>query len=282
MSALTFEQPMAEISKPLPEFDSPPVIETVLGIEFAPLVNWGIPHFGEFWHEIKNDYPKFQVQPPLPSQIETFGKTEKIRPMISFQLVQQPSARCWFIHKSETRLLQVQNDRFLHNWRKLESAKEYPHYSTIRPIFEQEWKRFCDYLEAEEIGSPEVRQCEVTYINHIDRDAGWETVADLVTVIGSRIGAGSDEFLPVPETIGMMTSYAMPHEQGRLHIDLQKAVRHSDAAETMQLALTARGKPESSKVEDLRSWFDLGHEWIVRGFADFTTPAMHKLWRRRN
>jgi len=28
-------------------------------------------------------------------------------------------------------------------------------------------------------------------------------------------------------------------------------------------------------------WFDLGHEWIVKGFTDFTTEHMHEIWGRK-
>lgn len=273
---------MADAGQPLPDFADPPVIETVLGVEFAPLSKWGIPHFGLFWHEIKGEYPRFEVQPPLDSQIERFGKpTKLLLPHIKFELVTQMPARCWFIHQSETRLLQVQNDRFIHNWRKVGTENAYPHYENIKPIFQQEWTRFCEFLRAQEIGTPEVRQCEVIYVNHLDPGKGWETLADLPDVLGTRVGAGTDHFLPAPESVGLTASYPMPAEQGRLHVQLQPVIRHADAAETLQFTLTARGRPASSETADLLRWFDLGREWVVRGFADFTTTRMHAVWQRK-
>jgi hypothetical protein len=50
----------------------------------------------------------------------------------------------------------------------------------------------------------------------------------------------------------------------------------------MIMTLTARGFPirvaETSDIEAAFAFFDLGREWIVKGFKDLTTPAMHKVW----
>lgn len=272
---------MCAANKPLPEFDNPPVIETALGVEFAPLSKWAIPHFGLYWAEIKNEYPHFEVQPPIASQIEKLGKPAKSPPLVTFELISQPTVRCWFIHKSHTRLLQIQNDRFVHNWRKVGPAANYPHYESIRPIFAEEWNRFCGFLETWGIGVPDVKQCEVTYVNHIDVGQGWKTLADLPDVMGTRIGASTDNFLPPPETVNLVASYGMPAEQGRLHVQLLPVIRHADAAESLQLTIIARGRPASSAIADLLQWLDLGREWVVRGFADFTSGTIQGLWQRR-
>jgi uncharacterized protein (TIGR04255 family) len=264
----------------LPDFANPPVIETVLSVEFAPLYKWSIPHFGLFWNAISTEYPRFEVHPPLASQIESFDKRKSL-PRITVEPVIQPPIRCWFIHQSDARLLQVQNDRFTHNWRKVGTADPYPRYESIRPIFEAEWARFREFLEAQNIGTPQVRQCEVSYVNHLDPGRGWQSLADLPDIVGTRVGARTDHFLPVPESVSLAASYVMPNEHGRLHVQLLPVIRQADAAETLQLTLTARGRPASSQTEDILRWFDLGREWVVRGFADVTTSNMHAIWQRR-
>ncbi len=224
---------MENTRRTLPDFDDPPVVETVLGVEFAPLEKWSIPHFGLFWHEVRDEYPGFEVQPPLDSQIERFGREvrrEARQPqMVKFEVLSQPPIRCWFIDQSGRRLLQVQNDRFVHNWRKVGPAETYPRYESIRPIFEREWERFCRFLESNALGTPEVRQCEVSYVNHLDQGKGWQTFADLGNVIACWSGTPTGRFLPAPEDVGLKTCYLMPDNQGRLHIQLQPAIRHADA-----------------------------------------------------
>jgi uncharacterized protein (TIGR04255 family) len=46
-------------------FDNPPIAEKVMGVEFTPLETWFAPHFGLFWHEIRKDYPNFEMKPPI-------------------------------------------------------------------------------------------------------------------------------------------------------------------------------------------------------------------------
>jgi uncharacterized protein (TIGR04255 family) len=272
---------MANTGRILPDFDEPPVVETALGVEFAPLEKWAIPHFGLFWHEIRSEYPRFEVQPPLVSQIEKFGKEARQPQIVKFEILSQPPVRCWFIDKSERRLLQVQNDRFIHNWRKVGSAETYPHYETIRPIFEREWSRFCRFLESNDLGTPEVRQCEITYVNHLERGKGWQTFADLADVISCWSQMPTDASLAAREAIDLTARYLMPNNQGRLYIQLQSVIRHADAKEILQLTLTARARPATSDITDVLTCLDLGREWVVQSFVDFTTTKMHELWKRK-
>jgi hypothetical protein len=67
-----------------------------------------------------------------------------------------------------------------------------------------------------------------------------------------------------------------------LRITVQPALRHADQKEVLQVTLSVRGQPKTSCLEDILEWFDFGREWVVRGFADFTSEAMHQRWKRTN
>jgi uncharacterized protein (TIGR04255 family) len=272
---------MASEQRVLPDFDDPPVVETALSVEFAPLFGWNILHFGLFWREIRQEYPRFEVQPPLISQVERFGEEAKKPQPVSIQITNQMPVRCWFFDQSQTRLVQVQQDRLVYNWRKVAGLDPYPHYEHIRPAFEREWQRFCHFLESNGLSAPAVHQCEITYVNHIERGQGWQTMADLPDLFPCWSGESSGNFLPVPEVVAVTTTYVIPGDQGRLHIQMQPAIRHPDAREILQLTLTARGRPASPQIGDVLQWFDLGREWVVRGFTDFTSAKMHALWKRK-
>jgi uncharacterized protein (TIGR04255 family) len=262
----------------LPDFRRPPVTETVLDVGFSPLSGWGIPHFGLFWNSIRAEYPTFQVQPPIMLQRENLGSTPPSGLTLAFELLNQPEARCWFVERSEARLIQVQHDRFIHNWRKTDNETEYPHYEkVIRPAFSREWTRFCDFLQQEKIELPQVQQCEVQYINHVDY-SNWQSFTDLVQPLDAWPGGRG--FLPLPETISCVTSYLMPEGAGRLRITLQPAIRNSDGKRVLQLTLMVRGQPKSSETDDILKWFDIGREWIVNGFTEFTSAKMHAVWER--
>jgi len=262
----------------LPDFAKPPVVETVLDVGFSPLSGWGIPHFGLFWQSIRDEYPTFRDQPPVLLERETFGNKQSQRLNVAFEFLNQPEARCWFEEKSGSRLIQIQQDRFIHNWRKTEEQQEYPRYeNVIRPAFEREWDRFCSFLDQQGIGLPEVQQCEVKYVNHVDFD-GWESFTHLVDAL--ETWPGSRGFLPLPESASFITSYLMPENAGRLRIIAQPAFRHVDSKSVIQLILMARGQPKSSDRRAILEWFDLGRQWIVNGFAEFTSAKMHHIWER--
>jgi uncharacterized protein (TIGR04255 family) len=262
----------------IPKFNHPPVYETVLGVQFNSLKDFSIPHYGLYWGKIRGEYPKYEVHPPLSPAIEQFGYDSREKANAGIEIVQSPDVRTWFLNQAGTILLQVQKDRFIQNWRKMQDTDLYPHYDQLKPKFFQEWQRFCSFLVEAGIEKPEVNQCEVTYVNHIDVEP--HDHGKLKKVISCWSGTYSGTFLSDPESVNFSCRYLLPETKGRLHITLQPAIRRRDAKEILRLALTVRGKPDSADLDGIAKWLDLGHEWAVRGFADVTTGEMHKTWGR--
>jgi uncharacterized protein (TIGR04255 family) len=265
---------------PLPRFSSPPVIETVLGVEFAPLEKWTVPYFGLLWNDIRDRFPRIEVKPPLDSQIEHFDQPRK--PIgARFEWLTEPEVRCWFIDSEDRTLMQVQKNRLTYNWRKRDAGDEYPHYDeTIRPAFQKLWEQFAAFVARERLGELDILQCEVTYVNHLEIGIGWNAAADMNKVVACWSGATNGEFLPPPENVAFDTSYRMPDNKGRLRVSLKPAVRSQDGIEILQFTLTARGSPAASNALSVLDWLDMGRDWVVRGFADLTSKQMHALWKR--
>lgn len=76
--------------------------------------------------------------------------------------------RYWFEKSGTPDLLQVQQDRIIHNWRKQEGELIYPRYETLRERFKTEVDQFAAFLDEENIGELRPNQCEVTYVNIIE------------------------------------------------------------------------------------------------------------------
>ena len=260
---------------PTPKFAQPPVVETVLGVQFAPLDRFGVPHLGLFWASIRGEYPRQEVQPALDQEMDAPPRPRATR----LTVTNQPEVRCWFLDSDGGQLIQVQRDRFIRNWRRVPGNDAYPSYDVLKPRFERDWAQFHDFLAREELGRPDVNLCEATYVNHLAEGEGWSSFGHIHDVL-SIIAPPERHFLPEPEIATLNMRYLMPDKLGRLHVTLQPAVRQGDAKPVLQLTLIARGRPASSRTEDLLAWFDIGHEWIVRGFAEVTTEAMHRLWGR--
>jgi uncharacterized protein (TIGR04255 family) len=273
---------MAQGASPLPEFANPPVSEVALSVEFTAIDEWRPAHAGLYWARIKSEYPVTEAQPPLASQIERFGERLPQVPAVVFDMADPNAIRSWFLSDDRTKLIQVQRDRFVVNWRKMTGAEVYPRYEReMRPRFEREWRRFEKFLQEESLGSLRARQCEITYVNDIPRGEGWNTPAESLSLFSPWWGDVSVGFLKTPELVNVAGSFRMPGETGRLHFATQNVVRNRDQLEAVQLRLTARGFPDSQDLDGVLAWMDLGREWIVRGFADITSPSAHALWERK-
>lgn len=269
----------------LPNFANPPVIEVVLSVQFNPLTELQAPQLGLLWNEFRSRFPKAEQQPPLDSIMEKFGVRGPGKVNVRFEMG-VPVPRCWFLNEAGTELIQVQQDRFVHNWRKVGEEDTYPRYEYIRETLKTELHTFCQFLARERLGQLVPNQCEVTYVNHIVSGEGWEKhgqIGQVVTVWSSHY---SDTFLSDPEDVRYAVRYVIPDEAGnplgRLHLSIEPAYRVKDDKPIFVLELTARGRPTGEGLEGVLRFLDIGREWIVRGFTSITSPTMHKIWERRD
>ena len=124
-------------TNPLPDYDKQPVIEVVYGMQFSPLPELRTPLIGLFWQSIKADYPKFKEMPPLAPLIERFDQEAPTeQPMLEF-LQEAPLPRMFFLDDHENWVMQIQNDRFLHNWKRVTDDDVYPRFDVASDRFFQ-------------------------------------------------------------------------------------------------------------------------------------------------
>ena len=64
--------------------------------------------------------------------------------------------------------------------------------------------------------------------------------------------------------------FSLPEDRGTLTVNVVPAVRVKDQVPTLKLEMSAKVRTTSKSIDDTWSWFDLAHEWIVRGFDDLT------------
>lgn len=276
---------MIDMTKPLPEFENPPVVEVALSVQFEALAGLRTPQLGLLWQEFRNRFPITEEHPPLDAVLERFGIPPT--PNIArFQMLTSPPVpRCWFLNREGTELVQVQQDRFVHNWRKVGDTDTYPRYDHVKSTFENELRCFDKFLAHHQIGELNPNQCEITYVNHITSGEGSKhhgQLGDVFTFFAPRY---TDEFRPIPEDGRFSLRYVIPYgpgePAGRLHVAVEPAYRSADDVPMFALTLTARGRPLADGVPGVLGFLDVGREWIVRTFASITTPQMHTIWRRK-
>lgn len=272
------------LSPPLPFYDVPPVIEVVCGVQFAALEGFQATAFGLLWERFKAEYPTCEQQPRLLPVVERFGDPEpdaERERRIEFLSV-PPLPRMFFIHESPCWLIQVQDDRFLHNWRRVEETDAYPRFPEVQKRFWSAWERFLGFCGEGMIGTPRINQLEITYINHIVQGEGWNGPGTIGQVFPDTAWRTKRSFLPSPESIVWKASFLLPDQAGRLHASIRHAIRRRDMKPVLLCELTARGIPNAVDEAAIRTWFQLGREWIVRGFADLADDGVQKnIWRRQ-
>lgn len=270
------------LSRPadLPSFDRPPVVETVLAVQFEPLTRVKVAHLGLLWNIYRESFPNATEHVPLEHEIEEFpadpARRDEVRVMSGDTF---PVPRLSFRNDSGNEMIQVQHDRFAKNWRKTSNDEVYPRYQqTIRPQFDRDYERFVKFLDELELGTPIINQCEVVYVNHIVSGDEWQSHSDINKVITfwKNPSWPTDSL----EDCGLLSRFIIRdlHENpvGRLIVEIQPALRNSDKRPMYIICLTARGI-----VGNGLDFLDLGREWIVRTFESITTSEMHRTWKRR-
>jgi uncharacterized protein (TIGR04255 family) len=268
----------------LPEFSAPPLSEVALGAQFDVIPGFLTPHVGLVWQHFRKDFPLLEEQPPLPPIFETFGPNPQFAPGMSLQFVTGPETpRVFFINQARTELLQVQRDRFLHNWRKIGEADSYPRFERMLETFKAGFATFTDAISSEGLGPIVPNQCEVTYINQMPVPAGGN-LSDLTDdLFGPHTGSLALDDLGKPEDLRFLLRYVMRDAEGkpigRLIASAEPA-RKIEGQTIVQLTLTARGRPTTPDEKGILDFLNRGRISVVKGFAHLTGPKMHKHWER--
>ena len=264
----------------LPDFGSPPVVETVLSAQFERLPAMRSAHFGLFWQRVRDQFPNTEEHPALASIVEQAKEPLSHAVQLRFEALDSLSpGRLWFVNSAGDELIQIQNDRFIKNWRK--RSDEYPHYEdSIKPAFERDFREFQAFVATEKLGELRVNQCEVTYVNHIVSGEEWTNWNEAEKLFTFLKNPPAEPYPGRTEDLSFRTRFPIlgPNNEwvGRLHLDVQPAIRTTDNRPMYVMNLTARGM-YGKGVE----FFDIGHECVVKSFEKLTTESMHKLWRKK-
>jgi len=271
--------------KNTPKFNRPPVVETVLGVQFKPLLKLQPAHYGLFWNLIRDQgFRDSEQHPPLEHVIEKSGP-DLTQFSFSFSFGRQgpiTATRVWFLASDSSegqQLIQLQPDRLVQNWRALDPEKtKYISFESSKKSFEDTFKKFADFVKKEDLGSIEIDQCEVIYVNQIPiASSAGEAFESTFQFFEKR---STQLFDKAACDCTFENSYWINAIQGKLHVTASTVLVRDLKAKAIDFRLVARGAPTSSSLEDVLSWLDKGHYFTVNAFADLTKDEMHKHWER--
>ncbi len=182
--------------------------------------------------------------------------------------------RFWLLSEDQRTLLQVQNDRIILNWRRLEPGDEYPRYLALQPEFEQRWQQFVEWTA--DLGPVQPTVADVTFVNVITSPEGR---ADLSAIMTTAI--------PVPDLPGsMVESFAhytldVSGDSGRQAHLVATAGPSLSGDEDVSLQIVTRvALRGDDNLTDMMNALDHAHDKGVLGFTALTRQPMHEAWGR--
>ena len=253
------------------KYENPPIDEIVCGILFDSITELRAGHLGILWQKFRSDFPGIEDQNLLDPVSEKDWSNRVIFPL----------PRVWFVHKDENELIQVQFNRFVHNWRKRRPDDKYPGYETVITNFEKYLSCFQEFLAEEKLGDLVPNRYEITYIDHILENEGWETISDLEKVFPNFISLKNQNMLSTDiREINAQMVFGLPNDFGQLQLSIRNARRISDDRHLLRIEFTALS---NQPYKPMRGWFDLAHEAIFNLFSNLISDEIQKqFWRRKS
>jgi uncharacterized protein (TIGR04255 family) len=274
---MLYELSVGNMKADLPEFDAPPLNEVVLGIQFQPPANYQQIQAFQVWDLFRQEFPLVREHPPLPPQFETFGLPAF--PQLAFNFSGGPvHDRFWFTKNGERQLIQFQQDRLLHNWRKVDPEQsDYPRFENIISQFEREISKLEEYFVSLGNARLVVTQCELSYINHILLPEGDEPFAPQKWLAYiEETQAAIDEMMSVVKKV-LRDASGKPY--GRFYRESGTGTDRF-GRKILFLNFTVRGLPPSDSVGDALAFINAHRQMIAEEFIKSTTAAAQKIWER--
>ena len=262
-----------------PKFSNPPIVEFVLGVQFAPLPKLSAAHFGLLWQKLGQDiWVSPGDGPVIQDQFESFD-----RPRWSTQNVLawrvEPGGtigRFTLRHRDKDKFIQFQNSRLHLNWRKSDRLK--PSYHALVGEFKTTIATVCEFAKNNCLGEIAVNQWELTYVDAFARNEYWQTPADWASFLPGLFG----KLFPFQDD-GMMLehrasewSFEIGPKKARLHVTAQPGKWGDDPQDALIVTWTTRGP--ASNLEEAFQGFELGHENAMRAFLASTDEPTKNRW----
>jgi uncharacterized protein (TIGR04255 family) len=247
-------------------------------VQFAPPKNYQQIYAGQVWDLFRSDYSDVQEHPPISPNFETFGIPHQrlFSPQIQFATGANHD-RFWFLRPGGDELIQFQQDRLLHNWRKVGGLDNpYPRFESMIARFSDEVTKLENFVSGLVPQKLQINQCEISYINQIDFESPQGSkVSNWIKFLnfdGPNPGDLSISFREViRDSLGNPVS--------RLTCEIASATAPTgDGA--LLLTLTVRGAPRSTGIQSALEFIASGREVIVQRFAELTSDEAHKKWGR--
>jgi uncharacterized protein (TIGR04255 family) len=256
----------------LPTYARPPVVEVALGVSFRPLASaldfGALADLRARWHA---DYPLTQQHTTLPPTSFLGHRT--------FPTIVEVGAvpiRVWLLNETQDRLVQVQEDRLVANWRAAGGSGLYPRYEALRSDFDARWDDFQQFMEERAPGGVRPTAVEVTYINVVKPEVLSEE-PELSDVMRNQLPIESHLGKPVQAS----STYVFDTSKVDGYQSQLNVVSNLDATGTSQsLVVQISALAAVNESKEIFVAMDAAHQHVVQFFDEITAESMRELWGR--
>jgi len=252
------------------------VVETILGLQFKPLLKFRSHHFGWFWSESLKalGWEPVGDERPLPKYAERFGDTQ-LRLTTAAPASGVPSLRMKLRHPERSLVLQIQPDKLYLTWARNSPAT--PSYSDIRPTLNDLVGRFEVFATDSGLGAVIPNLWEVCYINRVPRGELWREPKDWHRVLPLLFPQQGPNCPGLPFTTYDGTwHFEIEPKRGRIHVQVAKMLVNRESDPVLFLRLTARG--ELAADGSWQAAMDVGHDSCVQLFSEITSAEAKRSW----
>lgn len=238
-----------------------PIAEVVIGAQFgqSPITYRMI---FDFYQELKSSYPNIKEDKVLPAVIENpEGDPER-------KVLQGFHSRKFLVNSKNTKLIQIQPDRLLFNWRKTSDEQDYPHFHNVLKEFLEVYNGLKKYCELDE----NLNQQEVTYVDHIlmedferSNDYNPSNILNIYNIDEKTKINSLFQFFTIP----------VKNLNGNMHLQLKSATRNQDNRNIISMESICRGAPSG---RSLKQWYYEAHDNLIELFKNITTKNAKEKW----
>jgi uncharacterized protein (TIGR04255 family) len=252
----------------LPSFRKPPVVEVAMSIGFMPIAGLQFAALADLRSRWMRDYPGTEEQPFLESAP---APQQTIKIEFGFG---PPPRRLWLLSSGGDRVIQIQRDRLIANWRAVPVSEEaYPRYGALRDEFLRRWSDFEKFIAEQNIAhSIDPQYAEVTYVNAIKNED--EPPLEMSAVL--KMNKEGELWREGIRTTAVNQSWELPDVQTML----TTAANVDTSAPGCPIVLQITANTHINEGRNPVAALDLAHEFVVGTFGVITTDDMQQRWER--
>lgn len=270
----------------LPEFEAPPIAETVFGVQFDPIPALSTVRICEFWSLIKGAWNDVAEVSPLGQTIEPVGAAVRWVPRaVHLELADVPTIRLRAFNAGRTRMLEVENGWLVYHWQRTSDDTKYERYSVVRAEFDKLRKEFSSFVTERGLGSVLPNLWELGYVNLIHKGDLWSRPSDWPKILPTLLSSVDPDRADELQTMNARWAIVLPKQNARLQVIVEHGIGGpSNDRESLVLKLVVRGVVDDrSSPSAANSRVDRGldesHEAIVTRFRSLASTAARSHWK---